>query len=163
LRGSGKPSDLEQAIIHLRRSVHISSSDDRCLPNRLNNLGLSLQSRFEFDDKKNFQDPSWSHSKSVNEAKDLEDAIQTFRKAVEQTNTPHPEWIANLGTAYRLKAEKEQDITVLKKAISFLQAAVDLFKDSPSMYHDFSSEISREACELPYRKGTSRSIRSRSH
>ena len=76
----GETSDLEQAIIHLRRSVHISSSNDRCLPTRLNNLGLSLQSHFEFDNKKNFQDPSWSHSKSVNEA---EDAIQTFRKAVE--------------------------------------------------------------------------------
>ena len=108
----GEHEDLDKAIEVLRLSVERQSNEDNTLPGRLNNLGLSLQHKFEL----------------AGDGSVLNEGIACFRQAVKLTSMSRHEWLSSLGTAYRIAAE---NATIgaegyIASAMDYLQRAVDL-------------------------------------
>jgi len=83
------------------------------MPMRLNNLGMSFQSRFE-------------HTGDVS---DLTEAISTKQRAVQLTPGGHPNMpicLSNLGIWFQSRFECTGDVSDLVEAVSMLHQAVQL-------------------------------------
>ncbi|PWI64610.1 hypothetical protein PCL_09504 [Purpureocillium lilacinum] len=109
---SGNREHIDKAIGLARGSIDIKDSGVLPPPNRLNNLGVMLQSRYE----------------RTGEMGNLEEAITVARKAVNSTPIDHPvraSRLNNLGNILRDQFERTGDIASLEEAITVARQAVD--------------------------------------
>ncbi|KAG6371225.1 hypothetical protein JVT61DRAFT_9850 [Boletus reticuloceps] len=114
-----------------RDAVDLTPPDHPNMPNRLSNLGLSLNARFErLGERRDVEDAiSTLREARLGEPHDLEEAISTFRDAIDLAAPGHPDrssCVSNLGVSFLDRFDRHGERSDLKEAIAMLRDALGL-------------------------------------
>lgn len=122
---TGQMGDLEEAISTASQAVNSTPVNHPDYAERLDKLGVLLQSRFE-------------HTGQIG---DLEGAISTARQAVNSTPVDHPDHVGrldNLGVFLQIWYDHTGEIIYLREAVSTARQAVDL---TPIGHPDYAGRL----------------------
>ncbi|KAF9001749.1 CHAT domain-containing protein [Cyathus striatus] len=118
----GKSNDIDEAVTIQRRAIELTPKEHRFYVRRLNNLGVTLQRRFQHNAS------IQSYFEGTGNLKDLEEAIPLQQRAidlVDDSDVNKAVYFSNLGNILRRKFNFEGKIDNINWAIDVQQKAVN--------------------------------------
>ena len=138
----GDFASIDKAVKLTRLSLYCTSEGHESETARLNNLGLMLESRYE-----------WTRGIA-----DLEAAISAMQKAVDLTPEDHPDrahWLSNLGNQLESRYEWTKEMADLEAAIAAARKVID---STPENHPDRAAWLNNFGIKLGLRYERTRAM-----